>query len=144
MIDAHEYLASIRAVEIRIQMKINQMHQLQDRVDSISAPPLDKDRVMRTKDPSVMEKTMDLIIDLQREIDQQTCQLMGRKIKALCLLDQMQAENARILSCYYLEGKSTKELGKTLFLSRQQIQRRLKEAMIEFQLILSRQAPEDE
>lgn len=140
MIDAYEYLSSIRAVEIRIQMKIDQVRHLRDRVNSISAPPLDKDHVTHTKDPSVMQKTLAMIFDLEKEIDQQTFELMGKKQKTLCMLDQMHAESAQLLSCYYLEGQSTKDLGKTMFLSRRQVQRRLKEALREFQLILSRQS----
>lgn len=137
MIDAYEYLSSIRAVEIRIQMKIEQMQQLRDRVNSISAPPLEKDRVMHTKDPLGMQKTMAVILDLEKEIDQQTSELMDRKVEAFALLDQLRAENAHILSCYYLKGQSTKDLSRTLFLSRRQVQRRLKEALCEFQLVLS-------
>jgi DNA-directed RNA polymerase specialized sigma24 family protein len=87
-----------------------------------------------------MQKTLAMIFDLEKEIDQQTCELIGKKQETLCLLDQMHAESAQLLSCYYLEGQSTKDLGKTMFLSRRQVQRRLKEALREFQLILSRQS----
>ncbi len=141
MIDAYEYLSSIRAVEIRIQMKIDQVHRLRDRVDSISAPPLDKDHVTHTKDLSAMQKTLAMIFDLEREIDQQTCELIGKKQEALCIFDQMHAESAQILSCYYLKGQSTKDLGKTMFLSRRQVQRRLKEALREFQAVLCQKMP---
>ena len=141
MTDAYEYLSSIRAVEIRIQMKISQMRQLRDRVTDISAPQLEKDHVSHTKDPAGMEKTMAMLIDIQEEIDQQTCELVARKTEALCLLDRLKAEDARILSAYYLKGESTKEQSKLMFLSRRQVQRKLKKALQEFQMVLSQKVP---
>ncbi len=119
-------------------MKINHMQQLRDKVTNISAPVMEKDRVLHTKDHSVMEKTMAMLLDLEKEIDQQTYQLETRKTEALHLFEQMNAEDGRILACYFLEGKSTTDVGKTLFLSRRHVQRRLKEALHEFQLILSK------
>ena len=62
MIDAYEYLSSIRAVEIRIRTKTDQVHRLRDRVNSIPAPPLDKDHVAHTKDPAAMQKTLAMIL----------------------------------------------------------------------------------
>ena len=135
MTDAREYLESIRSLEIRIQMKIRQVKKLRDSLTSITAP-MDKVQVTHTKNVGIMADTIAAIIDIENMIDQQTRELTIKKRDGISCLDRIQAQSANVLSGYYIEGKSTEQLGKELFLYRRQVQRRIKEAMVEFQLAM--------
>lgn len=136
MIKALDYLDSIRTMEIRIQIKVRQVQHLRDTVNNFSAP-MDKEQVSHTKNVSAMADTIAMIIDIEEEIEELRVKLSTRQKEIISLLNRMKPENASILSGRYIEGKSTKELGSMLFLSRRQIERRLKDAQIEFQLILN-------
>ena len=49
----------------------------------------------------------------------------------------MKPEYASVLSGRFIERRTTKELGNILYLSKRQIERRLKDALDAFQLILN-------
>jgi DNA-directed RNA polymerase specialized sigma subunit len=83
------------------------------------------------------------IVDMQKEIDQQTNDLMIAKRKALRLLDLLKPESEVILIKRYFENKNVIELGKILFVTRRQAQRKLTEAITAFQSILDQQGEEN-
>ena len=85
MIDAHSYLMSIQECQQRIDLKVQQVQDLRAQIESISAP-LDKEQVSHTRNVAVMADTIATIVDMQKEIDQQTNDLMIAKRKALCFL----------------------------------------------------------
>ena len=53
-----------------------------------------------------MADTIAIIIDIQRDIDQQTSEIFQRKRKVYQLLDQISPENVAILIKRYLDGKT--------------------------------------
>lgn len=53
-----------------------------------------------------MADTIAIIIDIQRDIDQQTSDVFQRKRKVYQLLDQISPENVAILITRYLDGKT--------------------------------------
>ena len=86
MTDARKYLESFRIQESRIQLKTEQVQSLQERLTSITAP-MDKEQVSHTKNVGIMADTVAMIVDIQRESDQQTADLYRRKREAYQLLD---------------------------------------------------------
>ena len=136
MIEAEAYLESIRALDARIQMKIRQIQSLRDSLTSIYVST-DSERVSHTPNVDLMADTVATIIRIENEIDKQTSELFDKKQRTICLLDRLKAESANVLSGYYIEGKSTKELSNSLFMTRRQVQRKINKAIEEFQTVLN-------
>ena len=136
MIEAEAYLESIRALDARIQMKIRQIQSLRDSLTSIYVST-DSERVSHTPNVDLMADTVATIIRIENEIDKQTSELFDKKQRIICLLDRLKAESANVLSGYYIEGKSTKELSNSLFMTRRQVQRKINKAIEEFQTVLN-------
>ncbi len=135
MIDAQVYLASIRAMGIRLQTKIQQVQRLRDSLRSITAA-LEQETVSHTKSVSAMADTIAMMIDIEKEVDQQTSEYLKAKREALRLLERIKPESATILVERYFEGKTFIEIGKIIFVTERQAQRRCKEAIREFQRVL--------
>ena len=135
MIDAQVYLASIRAMGIRLQTKIQQVQRLRDSLRSITAA-LDQELVSHTKSVGAMADTIAMMIDIEKEADQQTSEYLKAKREALRLLERIKPESATILVERYFEGKTFIEIGKIIFVTERQAQRRCKEAIREFQRVL--------
>ena len=136
MMMAFDYLDSLRTIEIRIQIKTRQAQHLRDTMSSISAP-MDKEQVSHTKNVSAMQDTMAMVLDIEEEISELRNQLTKRRREILIILDHIKSEYASVLSGKFVERRSTKEIGNMLFLSKRQIERRLKDALDAFQLILN-------
>ena len=136
MIEAEAYLESIRALDARIQMKIRQIQSLRDSLTSIYVST-DSERVSHTPNVDLMADTVATIIRIENEIDKQTSELFDKKQRIIGLLDRLKAESANVLSGYYIEGKSTKELSNSLFMTRRQVQRKINKAIEEFQTVLN-------
>ena len=136
MMMAFDYLDSLRTIEIRIQIKTRQAQHLRDTMSSITAP-MDKEQVSHTKNVSAMQDTMAMVLDIEEEISELRNQLTKRRREILIILDQMKPEYASVLSGKFVERRYTKEIGNMLFLSKRQIERRLKDALDAFQLILN-------
>ena len=136
MMKAFDYLDSLRAMEIRIQMKTRQAQHLRDTMSNITAS-MDKEQVSHTKNVSAMQDTMAMVLDIEEEISELENTLTKRRKEILTILDQMKPEHAIVLSGRFIEGKSTRELGNIMFLSMRQIERRLNDAVGAFQLILN-------
>ena len=135
MIDAQEYLTSIQQAGQRIELKIQQVKSLREQLQSISGP-LDKEQVSHTRNVAVMSDTIATIVDMEKEIDQQANELLNTKREALRLLDKTKAGSASILIKRFFENKSVQELGNILGLTRRQAQRKLTDAIREFQHVL--------
>ena len=84
-----------------------------------------------------MADTMATIVDMQKEIDQQTSEMVKRKHEAYLLLDQIKPENAAILIDYYFEKKTITAIGCAIHLEKRQTYRRINEAIAELQTILN-------
>lgn len=136
MIKAFDYLDSVRTIEIRIQIKTRQAQHLRDTMSNITAP-MDKEQVSHTKNVSAMQDTMAMVLDIEEEISELRNRLTKRRREILIILDQMKPEYASVLSGRFIERKTTKELGNILYLSKRQIERRMKDALDTFQLILN-------
>ena len=141
MMKAFDFLDSIRTMEIRIQIKTRQAQHLRDTMSNITAP-IDKEQVSHTKNVSALQDTMAMVLDIENEIKELRSIVAKRQKEVLTLLDRMNAENANVISCRFIEGKSLKELGKILFLSRRQTERRMNDALDEFQNLLNQTLPE--
>lgn len=142
MINAQDYLLSIRACQQRIDLKIQQIQNLKNQLQNISSP-WEQEQVSHTRNVAVMAGTIATIVDMQKEIDQQTTELMIKKREALRLLDQIKPASTDILIKRFFENKSVMELGKILFVTRRQAQRKLTDALMEFQIVLDRWESQD-
>ena len=84
-----------------------------------------------------MVDTISIIIDMQKEIDQQTSALLQRKRDAFLLLDKIKPRSAAILMDRYFDGKTIIEISQTIHVTKRQAQRRINEAIKEFQAVLN-------
>ena len=137
MTDARKYLESFRITEARIRLKTEQLHRLRASLTSITSSP-DGEQVSHTRNVDPMSETIAMIIDMQKEIDQQTAELYEARHALDCLMDRIDPNHAYLLTRHYIEGVSSRKLGKDAFISPRQMQRRLKEAVEEFQIVLNR------
>ena len=135
MVDAREYLESIRRDELRIGLKLRLIQNLRDQLCSISGS-VANEQVSHTRNVSVMADTMATIVDMQNEIDHQANEIVKRKQKAYLLLDQINPESAAILVDYYFDKKTIITIGRSIHLERRQTYRRLNEALAELQIVL--------
>lgn len=136
MIDAHNYLQYFRVAESKIELKINQIKNLQDRLYSISTP-INKEPCSHTRNVTVMADTTAIIIDMQKEIDQQTSAILQRKREAFLLLDQIKPENAALLMERYFNRKTILDISHSIHVTKRQAQRRLNDAIRAFQIVLN-------
>ena len=136
MIDAREYLDYFRIAESRIRLKIKQIKSLQDRLCSISVS-MDNEQVSHARNVEIMAETISVIVDMQKEIDQQTSTILRRKHEAYLLLDQIKPKNASLLMDRYFDGKTIMRISQKIHVTKRQAQRRLNEAIDEFQVILN-------
>ena len=83
-----------------------------------------------------MADTIAMMIDIEKEVDQQTSEYLKAKREALRLLERIKPESATILVERYFEGKTFIEIGKIIFVTERQAQRRCKAATREFQRVL--------
>ena len=142
MIEAREFLESVSTMEIKIQMKTRQVQHLRDTLTNTTSP-MDRELVTHTKNVDVMGNTVAMIIDTEAEIKLLESMKDERRKEILSLLDQLNPKNASILSYVYVERVPTKELCQELFLSRRQVQRRLKDALKAFQTVLNESKEND-
>lgn len=140
MIEARKYLRSFREKESRIQIKLEQIQRLKDRLLSTSAP-MDKEQVSHTTNVAVMADTIAMVVDMQKEVDAQASELLKEKWKAMKLMEQIRPESSEILTARYFEGKTFPEIGQEKFITERQAQRKEKEAIREFQRVLDHNEP---
>ena len=84
-----------------------------------------------------MAETIAMIVDMQKEIDQQTSAILQRKHEAYLLLDRIKPENAAILMDRFFDGKTILKISQAIHVTKRQAQRRLNEAIDEFQIVLN-------
>ena len=135
MINAKEYLISIRKSEARLDMKTQRLHSLRERLTSITVAT-DKEVVSHTKNVDVMGETIATIADLETDIDCQMKAMIKAKAEAEKLLDQIDPTSSKVLTERFIEGKTLNEVGKSVFLTQRHVQRKIKEALAEFQALL--------
>ena len=140
MIDARQYLRSFRVKESKLQLKLEQIQRLRDRLLSTSAP-MDKEQVSHTTNVSVMADTIATIVDLQKEADVQASEFLKEKWKAMELMEQIRPESSAVLIARYFEGKTYPEIGHEQFITERQAQRKEKTAIKAFQCVLDRNEP---
>ncbi len=137
-IDAREYLRSFKVAETRIQLKARQAKDLQDRLLSISAP-IDKEVVSHTPNVGIMADMVAMIVDMQKEIELQTADILRRKREVYLLLNKIDPEKASLLIDHFIEKKSLSEIGKIRHIERRWVKRRIASAIADFQIVLDRQ-----
>lgn len=138
MIDAKRYLKSFKAKEDKIALKRSHIQTLREKLTSISTPT-DKEQVSHTKNASIMANTIAMIVDMEKEIEQESCALLSEKTKALMLLDQIPTNSANVLINRYLFGLTIDEIGKKNCSSERSAYRKIQEALKQFQRILDSQ-----
>lgn len=136
MIDAKKYLESLQASEDKVRLKIQQLQVLKDKVLCITVP-VDAELVSHTKNVGTMAETIAAMIDMQKEIDIQSCKLLEAKREAFHLLDQIRPESASIIINRFFVRLSIQEMSKMAYMSRRNTYRRLQEALSEFQHVLN-------
>lgn len=137
MTDAREFLKSIRTTELRLQMRRQQLEALKDRLGCIT-PSMDQELVSHTRNNGAMADSIALILDMEKEIDQETKKFLLVKQKALNLMNLIFPENSTILIERFFEAKTFPEIGRILYVTERQAQRRLKEAVVEYQRVLDK------
>ncbi len=140
MTDARQYLRSFRIKESQIQLKLQQIQRLKDRLLSTSAT-MDQEQVSHTTNVSIMADTITMIVDMQKEADMQASELLKERWKAMGFMEQIKPESSAILTARYFEGKTFPEIGKEKFITERQAQRKEREAIREFQRVLDRNEP---
>ena len=100
---------------------------------------MDKEKVSHTKNVGIMAETIATIVDKKNEVDRENSELTKKKCELIEFMCQMPAEDAKILLDHFLDGKTILAIGKELFISKRQAQRRVNEAVIEFQNLLNEQ-----
>ena len=143
MIDARQYLRSYRAKEARLQIKLEQIQSMKDRLLSTSAP-MDREQVSHTTNVSVMADTIAMMVDMQKEADAQASALLRERWKAMKLMEEISPESAVILTDRYFEGKTYSEIGREVFITERQAQRKERDAIREFQRVLDRHEPTED
>lgn len=135
MTDARMYLKSIGEAEARIQLKMQQMQDLRDRLMSLTAP-MDKEQVTHTKNVNVMADTVAMVVDIQKEIDSQTRNFLKKKRDAIQMMSKIPTDCAEVLAARYFDRKTFEEIGKIMFITKRHAVRKHKEALAEFQKVL--------
>ena len=136
MTDAREFLESIRKTELRLQMRQRQLQAMRDRLLCIT-PAMDQELVSHTRNVGAMADSIAMILDMEKEIDQETSEFILVKKKALGLMNLIAPEHSEILIERFFEAKTFPEIGRILFVTERQAQRRLKEAVAEYQRVLN-------
>ena len=136
MIDAREYLESIRESELRLQMRQRQLQTMKDRLLCIT-PAIDQELVSHTRNVGRMTDSIAMILDMEKEIDQETREFILVKKKALSLMNLIAPEHSEVLIQRFFEAKTFPEIGRILFVTERQAQRKLKEAVAEYQRVLN-------
>ena len=136
MVDAREYLTYIKLTESRIDLKLKQIQTLEERLQNIS-PHMDSEYVSHTRNNDIMGDTVAVIIDIQKQIDRQTSEISKNKQEAFRIFDQMTPKYAEVLMEFYINRKTLQCISITNQITVRQVQRRLHDAIAEFQKILN-------
>lgn len=136
MINALDYLQAFRVAEQRIQLKIKQVQKLREQLINISAP-VNQEQIAHTKNVGIMGDTVAAIIDIENDIDQQTSELFKKKKEAYHMLDQIRPESAMLLIERFFNGKAVDTMSRELHVCKRHAQRKLNDAILEFQSMLS-------
>lgn len=137
MIEAKKYLKSFKARENKISLKIERVKALRNKLTSLSVP-MDKEQVSHTKNVSIMADTIAKIADIEKEIDQQSSELVEAQNEAFRYLDQIPSESANYLINRYFVGMTITDIGRLTFSSERSTYRRVQNALAEFQAVLDR------
>lgn len=100
---------------------------------------MDKEQVSHTKNVGIMAETIATIVDKKNEVDRENSELTKKKCELIEFMCQMPAEDAKILLDHFLDSKTILAIDKELFITKRQAQRRVNEAVIEFQNLLNEQ-----
>lgn len=141
--NAREYLESFRHSEKKIELKISQVQKLHESLTMLSAP-MDKEQVSHSRNVSIMAETVAQIVDMEREIDQQTAELFQKKRHAFALLDKIDPMEASILIEHYIDAKTLKRISEDLFITERHVCRRIHDAISHFQKVLDSEPDEIE
>ena len=85
-----------------------------------------------------MPATTAKIADIEKEIDQQSSELVEAQNEAFRYLDQIPSESANYLINRYFVGMTITDIGRLTFSSERSTYRRVQNALAEFQAVLDR------
>ncbi len=138
IINARNYLRSIRSAEMKLQLKKKQVSDLRERLTSISAP-MDKEVVSHTPNAGVMADTIAMILDMEAEINNQSAELILREVKAYELLNMLDPDYSSLLIEHYIKGKRMTEISKERHLELRWAKQKVSNALAGLQKILDQQ-----
>lgn len=122
-------------------MKMERLHDLEDRVLNISAP-MDTERVSQTKNVEYMADTVAAIVDMQKEVDREACEFLNVQREAMQFLNQIPPEDASVLIRRFFEDKSISEIAQIFSITRRQANRRITEAIGKLQHAIDEGEPQ--
>ena len=86
----------------------------------------------------IMADTIAKIADIEKEIDQQSSELVEAQNEAFRYLDQIPSESANYLINRFFVGMTITDIGRLTFSSERSTYRRVQNALAEFQAVLDR------
>ena len=132
MTKAIKFLEYILSLNKKIDTKRYQLEKLHDRLTSLSVPT-DKEQVSHTRNLDIMGETIALIIQLEKQLDMETKELVAMQIRAEVYFDLLLPENSLILRERYSYGTPIEEMAKNRGLSDRQVYRLIHKAADELE-----------
>ena len=132
MVNARLYLEKIADAGARIRLNQERAQRLHESLLSLSAP-MDKEQVSHTKNVTLMQDTIARIIDMEREIDHQTDELLALHQKARVYFNMPKASSRPVLTSRYLDNMEYADVAKAMNYAESTMYRVLREAIAELQ-----------
>lgn len=136
-ITAKEYLKSIRTLDIEINSKKEELINLNEKLTILS--PQGSDTPVKSSGTTDITKTVDKIIDLQREIETEINELVNLRLEARVFINQLADLRFRvILTDYYINGDTWEQVAQTMKYDLRWIYRLHGRALQDFEKILNK------
>ena len=133
---AKAYLQEIRKLDRKIENKQMELESLYDLIQSVTIP-IKEINVQANSDKDKLGSTIARIMDLQNEINLQIDKYVDRKLEAIRLINELEDDlYINILIRRYVKYEEWQVIAGELHYSRQAIDKKHGQALIEFQKIL--------
>ncbi len=107
--NARDYLRRVKTLNDEINNKLVTLRHLKQMMTNISSPGT-TERVQTSSNQSKMDKLVCKAVDLEREIDAKTDDLVDLKCEVLSVLQRLEPTEFDVLQQYYIEGKQIYEI----------------------------------
>lgn len=135
MTKAEKFLNYILDLQKKVDIKTAQIRRLHERLTSLSVPT-DKEHVDHTPNYDVMGETIALIVQLEKEIDIQTKQLVAMQNRADVYFDLLTPDSNSVLTERYKNGRTIEEIAAMRGISGRTVYRQHKDAIMELDELL--------